>query len=156
GLISIIIVTNLIIGFATSSLSLDGKANKGSCSCWRNSTTNCLVRFVFILNQLVFFAILFVLVLCCIFCSLLYLLATLCNDDARANSEPLLNHGRSFEPSHQNSINLMPFHQLLFFGSNETQLLLFKDNRLKTLCRDYVSTLMLYNLISLLGIFILF
>lgn len=116
------------------------------------------MRLVFLLNQLIFFVILLLLLLFCIVSFVLYLLTTLCNDDARSGSESLLSHDRSFEAGHQlaNSINLQPFAPMLFFSGNETQLLLFRDNRLKTLCRDYVATLMLYNLIALLGIALLF
>ena len=159
GFIVIIILVNLLIGFATSSVTLEGKAtNTNSCSCSRHSTTNCLIRLFFFINQLIFLVVLFLLILFCISSFSLYLLTTLCNDDSRISSEAiLLNHDRSFEQSHPgNTINLQPFAPALFFASNETQLLLFRDNRLKTLCRDYISTLTLYNLISLLGIILLF
>lgn len=152
----IIILTNLIIGFATSSATLTTKGAKDSCSCTRNSTTNCLVRFVFLLNQLIFIIVLLLLIAFCVFSFVLFVLTTLCNDESRS-VEMLLNHDRSFEQAYPgNSINLQPFAPMLFFKGNETQMLLFRDNRLKTLCRDYVSTLTLYNLIALLGIVLLF
>lgn len=160
GCIAIIILTNLIIGFATASTSasLDGrKSKKGSCACWRHSTTNCLIRFVFSLNQAVFLVALLLLVVFCIFTFALYLLTVLCNDETRTSDLSLLNHDRSFEqilPG--NSINLQPFAPMFLFAGNETQQLLFKDYRLKTLCRDYVPTLKLYSLISLLGVAFLY
>ncbi|KAJ6218194.1 hypothetical protein RDWZM_009351 [Blomia tropicalis] len=156
GFLLIIILTNLIIGFATSSATLTTKGAKDSCSCTRNSTTNCLVRFVFLLNQLIFIIVLLLLIAFCVFSFVLFVLTTLCNDESRS-VEMLLNHDRSFEQAYPgNSINLQPFAPMLFFKGNETQMLLFRDNRLKTLCRDYVSTLTLYNLIALLGIVLLF
>lgn len=76
------------------------------------------------------------------------------------NSEQLVSEvEKSFDNpmAHQeHSINLQPFSHFFHLPQNETYLLLFKENRLKTLCRDYVSTLLLYTLISFLGVFLLF
>ena len=154
--IAVIILINLIIGFATSSSRLDGKPTRNTCFCSRHSTTNCLIRFIFLINQLIFFVVLLLLILFCISTFMFYILKVLCTDENHT-TEALLNNDKSFEINQPNNvINLQPFAPILMFNSNETHLLLFKDTRLKTLCRDYVSTLTLYNLISLLGIVLLY
>lgn len=157
--ISVIILVNLIIGFATSSLKLDAKVkNKDACFCSRHSTTNCLIRFIFLVNLIIFITVLLLLILFCIFTFVFYVLTTLCNNENGVTDPSVMNtYDRSFEPYHTNHvINLQPFAPMLSFSANETHLLLFKDNRLKTLCRNYVATLTLFNLIALLGIALLF
>lgn len=165
GFLAIIIITNLIIGFATSSSNLESKAGEGGggcANCTRHSTTNCLVRFVFLLNQLIFTVVLLLVLLFTLTSFVCYLLSTLCDDRSIIEpSYPLTNMHESgpvsaFDQQPPNSINLQPFAPLLLFKGNETSLLLFRDYRLKSLCRDYIGTLMLYNLISLLGVCLLY
>lgn len=156
--IAVIILINLSIGFATSSSRLNTKRSRRDCFCSRHSTTNCLIRFVFLINQLIFFLVLILLIIFCITSFVFFILTVLCTDENRT-TEALLNNDKSFDLAQSNNnqgINLQPFGSLLMFNSNETHLLLFKDNRLKILCRDYVSTLTLYNLITLLGILLLY
>ncbi|KAH9404802.1 Neuronal membrane glycoprotein M6-b [Tyrophagus putrescentiae] len=180
GFLALIIITNLIIGFATSSSNLESKAGAGGgggsgcANCTRHSTTDCLVRFVFLLNQLIFLLVLLLVLVFTLTSFVCYLLSTLCDDRAAIEpGYPLINQGGpptdglsplgggsgggTFE-QHQpaNSINLQPFAPMLFLRGNETALLLFRDYRLKSLCRDYIGTLLLYNLISLLGAALLY
>ncbi|KAH9422267.1 Neuronal membrane glycoprotein M6-b [Dermatophagoides pteronyssinus] len=166
GFVAIVILINLIIGFATSFLKFDGKPStnrrsSSSCFCSRNSTTNCLMRFVFSVNQLIFLIFFLLFLIFTLFTFILYIMKTLCN------SEQLLSEAeKSFDNSmitnnnnnnqQEHSINLQPFSHYFPLQQNETNLLIFKDNRLKILCKDYISTLLLYTLISFLGIFLLF
>ncbi|KAH7646121.1 hypothetical protein HUG17_1659 [Dermatophagoides farinae] len=146
GFVAVVILVNLVIGFATSFLKFDGKPSQRMCFCCRNSTTNCLMRFVFSVNQLIFLIFFLLFITFTLFTFILYLMKTLCN------SEQLVSEvEKSFDNpmAHQeHSINLQPFSHFFHLPQNETYLLLFKENRLKTLCRDYVSTLLLYTLIS--------
>ncbi|KAF7488328.1 hypothetical protein SSS_00997 [Sarcoptes scabiei] len=159
GFVSVIILINLIIGFATSFLRFDGKPTQKMCYCSRNSTTNCLIRFIALLNQLIFVLIFVIFILFTLITFTLYILRTLCNSVQISNElektfDNTTTSTEQYQQSH--SINLRPFANLLELQSNETNLLVFEDIRLKTLCRDYISTLILYDLISFLGIFLLF
>lgn len=129
------------------------------CYCSRNSTTNCLIRFIALLNQLIFVLIFVIFILFTLITFTLYILRTLCNSVQISNElektfDNTTTSTEQYQQSH--SINLRPFANLLELQSNETNLLVFEDIRLKTLCRDYISTLILYDLISFLGIFLLF
>lgn len=150
--ISVIILVNLIIGFATSFLRFNGKPNQRMCFCSRHSTTNCLIRFVFLVNQLVFIIFFLLFLAFTLTTFSLYILKTLCNSEQIATEVE-----KTFDAAHvEHSINLQPFASIFQFSPNDTSLLLFKENRLKTFCRDYVSTLILYTLIAFLGILLLF
>lgn len=162
--IAIVILTNLIIGFATSSSKFDGKATNrraasGNCFCSRHSATNCLIRFVFFINLIIFIVVLVLLVLLCLVLFASYILTTLCTADAPPPAQDAVLNGaeKAFNPAYSNNvINLQPFASVLAFNSSETDLLIFKDHRLNSLCRDYVSTMTLYTAITLLGMTLLY
>ncbi|OTF78553.1 hypothetical protein BLA29_007371 [Euroglyphus maynei] len=159
GFVAIIILINLVIGFATSFMKFDGKpSSQRMCFCSRNSTTNCLMRFVFSINQLIFLIFFSLFIIFTLFTFVLYIMKTLCNSEQMLNEVEKSFDNQLSSNNHQqeHSINLQPFSSFFPLPQNETHLLIFKENRLKTLCRDYISTLLLYTLISFLGIFLLF
>ena len=158
GFISLLMMVNLIIGFATSSVKLDPKGiERKECFCSRNSGTNCLIRLVFLLNQFVHVLVLILLITFCLSAFSLYLTGTVCGHESMTTgNDPHNGHDSTFGESLQNQINLQPFSSILFFQPSHHELLIFRENRLKVLCRDFVPTLTLYNLITLLGLTLLY
>lgn len=180
GALGLVIIINLLVGFATASTNLSTSSSTSShrrlrqsnggcgCLCFRHSATNVLIRTMFGVNQLIHFLFLLLLIGFCLLSFVAYLMTTLCNNASHEEYQMATagnGNGGQFpgatDPAYtaySASINLQPFTPLLamFNSSADSQLLLFKDNRLKVLCRDYVSTLTIYTLISLLGVALVF
>lgn len=156
--VAILMMINLIIGFATSSVKLDPKGiERKQCFCSRHSATNCLIRLIFLLNQFVHLIILILLIIFSLSAFSLYLTGTICTHETNNSmNDPHNGQDSKYGESLQNQINLQPFSGLLFFQPRQSEMLIFRENRLKVLCRDFVPTLTLYNLITLLGLALLY
>lgn len=152
--VAIIVTVNLTVGFATT-----GKSDKErpsscrSCCCSRGYATGCVVKTVFVINYILYYTIL-ALTLCfavLLFCC--YCMSQLCNEGRYTTVNPTdavflgqVNYAENLQ-----QIDLRQLSPLLSLRANETNLLLFKDHRLKKLCVDYMSSLLFYVLLASIG-----
>ena len=154
--ISVIILINLLIGFATTGSTASKKGNScEACGCTSASTTSCLIKTVFVLNYFLYYILVLSTIVVLITLFICYVLSNLCNEGAHMIVDPVnanwpyptdIRPGQSAQ-----YIDLRQFSPLLALRSNETQFLYFKDDRLKKLCGDYVSALMFYIILCLVG-----
>ena len=154
--ISIIIVINLLIGFATTGSTARNKGKScETCGCSSASATTCLIKTVFVVNYLLFCLLILLTIIVLITLFICYVLSNLCNEGAHMIVNPVnaewpypsdVRPGQSAQ-----YIDLRQFSPLLALRSNETQFLYFKDDRLKKLCGDYVSALMFYIILCSVG-----
>lgn len=158
--ISVIIVINLLIGFATTGSTNPRKGKPcQTCGCSSASTTTCLIKTVFVVNYLLFYFLLLLTIVVLITLFICYVLSNLCNEGAHMIVNPInadwpyptdVRPGQSAQ-----YIDLRQFSPLLSLRSNETQFLYFKDDRLKKLCGDYVSALWFYIILCSIGMTLL-
>ena len=139
--VSVLILINLIIGFTTTGRQAKNYRDEG-CRCCQ-FLPSCLIKTVFLLNYLLYHAIFFLTMAAVISLFICFVLTNLCND-----------HKRVVNPNDHN-IDLKLFAPFLGVRSNETSLLYFEGPRLKKLCVDYVSSLLLYVLLGSIGFVIM-
>ncbi|XP_054154221.1 proteolipid protein DM beta-like [Oppia nitens] len=154
--LSVIIVINLFIGFATTGKTgaKNGKSCR-TCGCNRSSTTTCLIKTIFVVNYILFYLLLVLTIVVLLTLFICYMLSNLCNEGAHMIIDPQnanwpyptdTRAGQSAQ-----YIDLRQFSPLLSLRSNETQYMYFKDDRLKKLCGDYVSALSFYIVLCAIG-----
>jgi len=140
--LSIIIVVNLLVGFATTGRGDKQRGGCRVCGCTRGTATSCVVRSIFVLNYVIYYLIIAVTLALVIALFVCYVMSRLCNEGRYVT---VSTHETGFTPLTSNvaeadqQIDLRQFAPLLHLRSNETNLLLFRDYRLKKLCIDYMS-----------------
>jgi hypothetical protein len=153
--LAVIIVVNLLVGFATT-----GKGDKARapgcrvCGCSRGTATSCVVKSIFVVNYILFYLIL-ALTLCLVVCLFIcYVMSRLCNEGryvtVSTHETGYVQPNINFAENNQ-QIDLRQFAPLLHLRSNETNLLLFQNYRLKKLCIDYMSSLTFYVILGSVG-----
>ncbi|CAG2109369.1 unnamed protein product [Medioppia subpectinata] len=154
--VSVIIVINLFIGFATTGTAGTKKGKPcRTCGCTRASTTSCLIKTVFVVNYILFYFLVLLAIIVLLTLFVCYVLSDLCNEGIDLIVEPLNvnnpfpNDIRAGQSSQY--LDLRQFSPLLSLRANETQFLYFKDNRLKKLCDDYVSALYFHIILCSIG-----
>ena len=153
-LVAVIVTVNLTIGFATT-----GKGDKErpsgcrSCCCGRGYATGCVVRTVFVLNYILYYLILALTLLFAVVLFCCFAVSRLCNDGRYTTVNPTeavflgqVNYAENLQ-----QIDLRQLSPLLGLRANETNLMLFRDHRLKKLCVDYMSSLLFYVLLTSIG-----
>ena len=153
-LVAVIVTVNLTIGFATT-----GKGDKErpsgcrSCCCGRGYATGCVVRTVFVLNYILYYLILALTLLFAVVLFCCFDVSRLCNDGryTTVNQTEAVFLGQVNYAENLQQIDLRQLSPLLGLRANETNLMLFRDHRLKKLCVDYMSSLLFYVLLTSIG-----
>lgn len=154
-----IVLVNLIVGFATTGKDEKERSSRSSCCfcCFKSTITGCVVKTVFAVNYILFYAIFALTVLLTVALFICYIMSRLCNDGryVTVNRVDSTYMGRADYADDLQQIDLRQLSPLLKLRANETDLLLFKEHRLKSLCVDYMSGLLTYVLLSALGFFLM-
>lgn len=140
---------NLTVGFATTGN--DDKDRSGTCC--RGCATGCVVKTVFAINYLLFIVIFTATIIFAILLFICFITRSLCNDGRYVtfNREESVYLGTANYAENLQQIDLRQFSPLLNMKGNETQLLLFRDHRLKKLCTDYMPGILFYVILVSLG-----
>lgn len=153
--LGVIIVVNLLVGFATT-----GKSNKSRapgcriCGCTRGTATSCVVKTVFVVNYIIYYLVLAVTLALVVALFICYIMSRLCNEGRYVT---VSTHETGYIPPNINfaennqQIDLRQFAPLMSLRPNETNLLLFQNYRLKKLCIDYMSSLTFYVILGTVG-----
>lgn len=152
--IAIIVFVNLTVGFATT-----GKTDKErpsscrSCCCSRGYATGCVVKTVFVINYILYYLILALTLAFAVLLFSCFCMSRLCNEGRYTTVVPseAVFLGQVNYAENLQQIDLRQLSPLLALRANETQLMLFKDHRLKKLCVDYMSSLLFYVLLASIG-----
>ena len=153
-LIAIIVTVNLTVGFATT-----GKGDKErpsgcrSCCCSRGYATGCVVKTVFLVNYVLYYLVLALTLLFAVLLFCCFTVSRLCNEGryTTVNPQEAVFLGQVNYAENLQQIDLRQLSPLLGLRANETQLMLFKDHRLKKLCVDYMSSLLFFVLLTSIG-----
>lgn len=148
----VIILTNLLIGWVTTGRKTSHYSPNGSCGI----ANSCVVRTIFIINYILFYLIIVLTLILAISCFICFTMSHLCSEGKTVSDS---HHSNSFPSEIRESnyeLNLKLFAPLLKLRPNETELLLFRDHRLKKLCVDYMSHLYLYIILAFGGFLLLF
>ncbi|CAG2170052.1 unnamed protein product, partial [Oppiella nova] len=79
--VSVIIVINLFIGFATTGTAGTKKGKPcRTCGCTRASTTSCLIKTVFVVNYILFYFLVLLTIIVLLTLFVCYVLSDLCNE----------------------------------------------------------------------------
>lgn len=169
-MISVVVVINLLIGCMTTGRRITHYRCPGSGSLCAKLTI-LLFRTIFIINYILFLAIILMVIVFAIILFTCWVMSTLCNDgqsysiadtsSIAASSSPSTgnnnlndNHYHEISDSNQ-QLNLKLIAPLVNLKVNESNLLIFKGHRLKKLCVDYISSLYLYVILTFSGFILL-
>jgi hypothetical protein len=148
--LGIVILINLTVGFATTG---NDDKDRGTCCRFRGCATGCVVKAIFAINYILFFSIFAATIIFAILLFICFITANLCNDGRQVTvireQSPFFGTAGYAEDLQQ--IDLRQFSPLLNMKGNETQLLLFKDHRLKKLCTDYLPGILFYVILVAVG-----
>ncbi|KAI1287611.1 hypothetical protein HDE_09908 [Halotydeus destructor] len=153
-IIGVIIMVNVMVGFATTGKGDEMRSSGCRCCCTRGSATSCVVKFVFAINYIIYYIVFIITMSLVIGLFVCYIMSRLCNDGRYAT---VSTHETGFvQPNinpaeNEQQIDLRQFSPLIGLRSNETNLLLFKDYRLKKLCIDYMGSLNFYVILGSIG-----
>ncbi|XP_074601143.1 uncharacterized protein LOC141855130 isoform X2 [Brevipalpus obovatus] len=156
-LLLIIVLINLLVGCMTTGRRTTNHTGGGpSVGCGLcGPATGCLVKTIFILNYILFYAIVALTLIFAIALFVCFIMSSLCTD-GKTVSESYGTMPPSSEVSDSNQqLNLRLFAPLLGLRANETDYLLFKDHKLKKFCIDYLSSLYLYVTLCFAGFLLL-
>lgn len=149
-----IVLINLIVGFATTGKDDKERSSRSSCCfcCFKSTVTGCVVKTIFLLNYILCFAVFALTIILSIDFFICYIMTRLCNDGRFVNVNPIDSTymGQANYAENLQQIDMRQFSPFFQLRSNETDLLLFKEQRLKKLS-DYMSGLLTYVLLSTIG-----
>lgn len=156
-MISVVVLINLLIGCMTTGRRITHYRSPGSGSLC-GKLTIILFRTIFIINYVLFLAILLMAIIFSIVLFTCWVMSTLCSDGHIYSTDTTTSTvtGNNHEVSDSNQqLNLKIIAPLMNLKANETNLLVFKGHRLKKLCVDYISSLYLYVLLTFSGFILL-
>lgn len=151
-----IVLINLLIGCMTTARKTSSYSGGSAIGCSMcGPATGCLVKFIFVLNYVLFWVIFAMTLVFAVVLFICYIMSCLCSD-GKMVSESYGSLPPTSEVSDSNQqLNLKLFAPLLNLPANETDYLVFKGHKLKKLCVDYLSSLYLYVILCFTGFVLL-
>ncbi|RWS05621.1 hypothetical protein B4U79_00567 [Dinothrombium tinctorium] len=142
--LSVIILVNLMVGFATTGRQASRTPSNDCCRCCCNpgSASACVIKTIFVINYILYHVLFICTLILVVSAFICYTLSRLCKYESKL-------------PDSEQNINLKQFAPFLSVRHNETELLYFTGNRLKMLCTDFMSTLTIYIILTVGGFILL-